>query len=162
MRRTLRFALTVVAAAAIGGSGAGSAHADGDLLSGLLSPVVCGLQNNVNGSNNQVTQGGTCHQSSTPTPPAPSTGIAGYEPILLDRVVLEGGSSAGRGGFCPAGKRVLSGGVRPTTGTGASSAVTVSFSGPRDDGTGWDVAANNAGPDTVSLDFYMICANVSN
>ncbi|MCX5377348.1 hypothetical protein [Streptomyces sp. NBC_00091] len=135
-----------------------TAHADGGLLSGILSPVVCGLQTNVNGNNNQVAQGGTCEQTATPTPPN-GGGITGYQVIPIDTVTLGPNQSAGRGAFCPAGKRALSGGVVPTT-TGTSG-LEVNWSGPNADGTRWEVAVDNEGDQEETVTFYIVCANAA-
>lgn len=158
MRRTLRSMLTVAATvAAVGGLGVGNAHAD-DVLSGLLSPLVCGLQNNVNGDHNQVSQGATCHQSSTPAPPTSGGGITGYEVIQFDTVTLSNSTATRREGSCPAGKRALSGGA---TTTGYFVTGQVIESGPTAGGTGWIVGVSNDAPTPVTWNLYIVCANVA-
>ncbi|MGW7453483.1 hypothetical protein [Streptomyces sp. NPDC054787] len=158
MRNALRYmATTTVAIAALSSVSLGSASADDGLLSGLLSPLVCGLQNNVNGDHNHVTQGGTCHQSSTSTPPA-NGAITGYERVFVGVFDLLPGERAIANGFCPAGKRALSGGAYPDGG-GSTEGLRVNYSAPGADGS-WPMEVTNEGPTRVAGSFYVICANV--
>ncbi|GAB7111033.1 hypothetical protein JCM4814A_93510 [Streptomyces phaeofaciens JCM 4814] len=119
---------------------------------------MCGLQNNVNGNNNQINQRATCEQAATTTPP-PAGGITGYEVVSQGSFTFfEPGTFTTAVMSCPAGKRVLSGGYIVTSGN--PNFLSVTQTGPTADGTGWRMGvAATGGP--VSGEFYTICANAT-
>jgi hypothetical protein len=156
MRKMRRITTALISAAALTMLGAGGAQADG-LLGDVLSPLVCGLQNNVVGNNNQISQAGTCHQAAT-TSTTPG-GITGYEVIRFGSFNAANGGGVSSGIMrCPTGKRVLSGGVDVTSGN--PNDLIVNTSGPNADGTAWLVFV--PAPSTqVSGQFFVICANAT-
>ncbi|MFD0138872.1 hypothetical protein ACFYYI_34625 [Streptomyces sp. NPDC002387] len=137
---------TLAVAAAASTLSVGGAYAQ-DSDDGLPSGVVCRLDD------------WPCHQFPKPTPPN-GGGIAGYEVITVETITLPGQASTGRTGFCPSGKRVVSGGLMPAT-SAVGSDLQVNWSGPNADGTSWDVAFANTGDDAQTLVFRIICANVA-
>lgn len=159
MRTTGRIIATLASVIAMATVGAGQAQADNGLL-GLLSPLLCGVQNNVNGDNNQFNQATSCQQSATttPTPPPAGNGFSGYQ-VATVAISPTGTTSATAG--CPAGKRVLGGGVSADPGGPAGLPWIVRESGPVLNETAWrvsvDVPANSP---AVNGHVYAICADV--
>ncbi|MFE6848498.1 hypothetical protein [Streptomyces sp. NPDC057686] len=160
MRKLGRILTVLTTAAAMGISGmGGTAQADDGLLSVVLSPLLCGVQNNVNGSNNQFNQATSCQQTSTTTPPG-QAGFTGYELVSSEPNTFTGIYISTTTVPCPAGKRVLGGGL--TVDSGLPSLITLNASGPNPAGTAWVVsfsgdARNN---DPVTFHTYATCANV--
>ena len=100
-------------------------------------------------------------------------GISGYEVVsqTFEGVFIENsggmrGLSEARTVTCPAGKRVVGGGVDLGTNeaqNGQQRQVTVSLSGPNGTGTGWSVQLfnNSTSLDTsIDLKIFAICASV--
>ncbi|MFE1558882.1 hypothetical protein ACFW6V_28360 [Streptomyces sp. NPDC058734] len=156
MRKTGRIGATLAAVVAMAAFGAGQAQAaDGPLL-GLLSPLLCGVQNNVNGSNNQFNQATSCQQTATTTPPT-STGFTDYE-IVENEFTVGVGGAFGDTVACPAGKKVTGGGL--TSPAFSASAVDLYQSGPTPDGTSWVIRGANTSGAPLTVNTYAICANV--
>ncbi|MGR4881540.1 hypothetical protein ACIPUC_19320 [Streptomyces sp. LARHCF249] len=156
MRRIRGIAIALVSAATLTLTGAGSAQADG--LLDVLSPLVCGLQNNVAGNNNEIHQAGTCDQAATTTPGGDGDGITGYEVVPGGGFLVINGGTVAAQIPCPAGKRVLSGGVEITSGSPID--LRVATSGPNAAGTSWTIAVAGVGAQ-VTGEFYAICANAA-
>ncbi|MEU0375204.1 hypothetical protein ABZ070_34590 [Streptomyces sp. NPDC006283] len=164
MKLAKRFATITSASAAALLIGAGGAHAQGEggLLSLLGNPSIvlaCFPSGQVGQGNTfSGTQNINCSQSASTTtnPPAPNGGITGYEVVPGGGFTVSDGVTVGGTVACPAGKRVLSGGVNITS--GFSSDLRITTSGPNPAGTNWRLGVAGV-DDPVSGEFYAICAN---
>ncbi|MFF5449513.1 hypothetical protein [Streptomyces sp. NPDC012888] len=158
MRKISRIFASLTAAMAMAAAGSGQAHADDNLL-GLLSPLLCGVQNNVNGDNNQFNQATSCHQTATTTTPPANNGIPGYEVVSEPFAVFNNGIVA-TDVDCPTGKHVIGGGA--SADDSGIHDIHVLESGPTPDQTAWRVTVQALdGAPTTNGHFYAICATTS-
>ncbi|MFF1703126.1 hypothetical protein [Streptomyces sp. NPDC058252] len=155
MRKTGRIIGMLTAAMATSTFGAGQAQAQDGPLLGLLSPLVCNVQNNVSGNNNQVNQTASCQQAAT-TPPPASGGVTGVETVRLPPETVPNFNQ--RTVLCPAGKRVIGGGA---TATSQLFQANLAGSFPTDDNDGWVAYGWSPNSDEVSISVYAICATAS-
>ncbi len=106
--------------------------------------------------------------------PAGDPGVSGYEVVsntFSEVFIVNSGGQRGLSEVktvtCPGGKRVIGGGTDLGTNesqNGQQRQVTVSFSGPNGNGTGWSAQLfnNSTSIDTsIDLRVYAICAKVS-
>ncbi|HVF98073.1 MAG TPA: hypothetical protein VM871_12155 [Flavisolibacter sp.] len=61
---------------------------------------------------------------------------------------------------CPSGTKVIGGGGGHRDNNLAQSAISVNFSGPKTDGSGWRVLLNNSAPSSRTIQVWAICARV--
>jgi hypothetical protein len=97
-----------------------------------------------------------------PTGAPGPTGVSGWQFVISERNVL-GAPNHTAGEWesdCPAGKKVLGGGVTAGNG-GDRTRLHVYFSGPAGVGDGWDAGVQNDGADAVNVFIWAICASVS-
>lgn len=97
--------------------------------------------------------------SGPPGPPGGGGGITGYEVRTIGTFNIGPGEDAFGIGFCPEGKRPLSGGVR--RGGGLPENLRLTYSHPGPEPTQWQVGVINEGDSQNQGDFYVICANVA-
>ncbi|MDT0568818.1 hypothetical protein RM704_15290 [Streptomyces sp. DSM 3412] len=185
MRSRFRLSFALVAAVALGSLGVESAHAQNDgslvsLLDGastkllgnsalplLNSPsvVLACFPSGQTGTNNHFngTQNVHCSQSATQTDSGGGNGgggITGYEVINAGTFDLAAGESDSAAGFCPEGKRPLSGGAQVDGGVGDN--LRLNYSYPHQiDPREWVVGVTNEGDSSVQGRFFVICANVA-
>ncbi|MGW2491935.1 hypothetical protein ACWCV9_32580 [Streptomyces sp. NPDC001606] len=172
----------MAAAVALGVLGAGSAQAqDGGLLSllngastSLLGQSSVPLLNNPSvvlgcfpsgqtGVKNHFsgTQNINCTQSATQSNSGGNNGggITGYEVVNAGSFNLAAGQQAVGVGFCPFGKRPLSGGV--VIDGGAIQSLRLNYSAPGPDPREWLVGVTNEGATAVQGHFFVLCADVA-
>lgn len=153
MVKMSRVAAALVSAAALTMTGAGTAQADG-LLGDLLSPLVCGLQNNVAGNHNQISQSGTCDQAATTSPA--TDGITGREVVSASDEVEPGGVGIARV-LCPVGKASTGGGNFLSIVTDWADVESQPYE--QDGRTGWEVTAHNVGTQSGFMAARAVCVD---
>lgn len=154
-----RIAASLVSAAVLTMTGAGTAKADG-LLGDVLSPLVCGLQNNVMGNNNHVSQSGTCDQTASPTPGnGGGGGVTGTQQYQGPTVEIAPGQSGGSIAPCPDGKVATGGGYQSSNGFRATSEsyIPTTTESPHS----WTVFGVNEGSQPVLLTPIVICVDAA-
>ncbi|MFJ5780195.1 hypothetical protein [Streptomyces sp. NPDC093094] len=154
MRKTGRIIATLAASTALTAVGAGQAQAaDGPLgpVLGLVSPLLCGVQGTVD---NIVGQTTSCPSTTSPA----ATAISGYE-VVTSSFAIEGQGVAKVTLACPAGKKVLGGGVNADSGD--LTALDLVESAPTLDATAWRASVvGSAGMPRTEGHFYAVCADV--
>ncbi|MGW7454375.1 hypothetical protein [Streptomyces sp. NPDC054787] len=159
MRKMSRIAASLVSAAVLTMTGAGTAQADG-LLGDLLSPLVCGMQNNVMGNNNHVSQSGTCDQTAAPTPGnGGGGGVTGAQQYVGQAVQIAPGQSGGAVANCPAGKVATGGGYQGSTDFRPTSESYLQAT--NEPPTSWTVSGVNEGTQPASLLPVVICVDAA-
>ncbi|RSS81153.1 hypothetical protein [Streptomyces sp. WAC06614] len=156
MKRISGIAAAMVSAAVLTMTGAGAAQADG-LLGDLLSPLVCGLQNNVNGDNNQVAQTGTCHQASAQSG---GGGVTGAQQVRGGGTQIAPGQYGRDTAFCPAGKVATGGGYDSFPG-GFRPENEQFLPATTEPPNNWSVYGVNEGTQPVTVTAIAICVDAA-
>lgn len=155
VRKMSRFAASLVGAAVLTMTGVGTAQADG-LLDDLLSPLVCGLQNNVMGNNNQVGQSGRCHQTASTTP---GGGGVTTQQYFGNTQTIAPGQTVDAVASCPDGMVATGGGYQGSDGFRPTSESYLAQT--NESPHSWTVSGVNEGPGNAFMTPLVICADAA-
>ncbi|MFG2987464.1 hypothetical protein ACGFYQ_40700 [Streptomyces sp. NPDC048258] len=165
MKRGLGIAATLATVLGASVIGAGSAHAQDPvpILSGLISPLLCGAVHQNNGDNNTShgDQTVNCNQTgASTTPPSNGGGLTGYIIVPAESQCAEDVFFCFVTANCPEGTSVTGGGFNYDN--LGQNAFQVLDNQPTADGSGWFVRIQrlSAAPATT-LRAHAICADVA-
>ncbi|MEV6956748.1 hypothetical protein [Streptomyces sp. NPDC051183] len=165
MNRNLGIATLLTAVLGASAIGAGSAHAQDpvSILSGLISPLLCGAVHQNNGDNNTVKGNQTvnCNQTgASNTPPPNGGGITGYTIVPAEQQCSQDVFFCSVTAICPEGTRVTGGGWNYAA--PGNPTLEVLDNAPNADGTGWFVRVQRVNDQpAATLQARAICADVS-
>ncbi len=147
------------------GSVTGADVRDGSLTKADLSGSIAGPRGPVGPEGPQGAQGPAGPKGATGATGAPGAqgsqgpqgeagGLKGVE-YVINGIDLAGGAATGLAADCPAGKKVLGGGVSSAVPTN----LAIRETAPQNDGVGWWVEVKNTGGSQMGVFAWAVCAN---